>query len=102
MSSEAHSVPLTIVEGSGTVGSNDSWSRAHIKYLPWQPAMKLHPQEVSHYTVDLVEENAAGVVGMELDCSLVNKTTMEHAPTVEGGAHISDWDLRLGTRWGKV
>ena len=24
MSSEAHSVPLTIVEGSGTVGSNDS------------------------------------------------------------------------------
>ena len=64
--------------------------------------MKLHPQEVSHYNVDLVEENAAGVVGMELDCGLVNKTTMEHAPTVEGGAHISDWDLRLGTRWGKV
>ena len=31
MSSEAHSVPLTIVEGSGTVGSNDSWSRAHIE-----------------------------------------------------------------------
>ena len=29
---EAHSVPLTIVEGSGTVGYNDSWSRAHIKY----------------------------------------------------------------------
>ena len=73
------------------------------------PAMKLHPQEVSHYTVDLVEENAAGVVGMELDCGLVNKTTKEHvpaecsqAPTVQGGAHISDWDLRLGTRWGKV
>ena len=71
--------------------------------------MKLHPQEVSHYTVDLVEENAAGVVGMELDCDLVNKTTKEHvpaecsqAPTVEGGAHISDWDLRLGTRWCKV
>ena len=62
--------------------------------------MKLYPQEV---TVDLVEENAAGVVGMELDCGLVNKTTKEHvpaecsqAPTVEGGAHISDWDLRLG------
>eukprot|EP00731_Ephydatia_muelleri_P036523 Em0270g3a len=59
-------------------------------------------------TVDLVEENAAGVVGMELDCGLVNKTTKEHvpaecsqAPTVEGGAHISDWDLRLGTRWCK-
>ena len=109
MSSEAHSVPLTIVEGSGTVGFNDSWSRAHIKYEPWQPAMKLHPQKVSHYTVDLVQENAAGVVGMELDCGLVNKTTKEHvpakcsqAPTVEGGAHISDWDLRLGTRWCKV
>ena len=61
-------------------------------------------QEVSYYTVDLVEENAAGVVGMELDCDLVNKTTKEHvptecsqAPTVEGGAHISDWDLKLGT-----
>ena len=71
--------------------------------------MKLHPQDVSHYTVDLVEENAAGVVGMELDCGLVNKTTKEHvpaecsqAPTIEGGAHISDWDLRLGTRWCKV
>ena len=71
--------------------------------------MKLHPQEVSHYTVDLVEENAAGVVGMELDCGLVNRTTMENvlaecsqARTVEGGAHISDWDLRLGTQWCKV
>ncbi|KAL5473285.1 hypothetical protein EMCRGX_G027752 [Ephydatia muelleri] len=71
--------------------------------------MHLYPQEVSYYTVDLVEENAAGVVGMELDCGLVNKTTKEHvpaecsqAPTVEGGAHISDWDLRLGTRWCKV
>ena len=71
--------------------------------------MKLHPQEVSHYTVDLVEENAVGVVGMELDFGLVNKTTKEHvpaecsqAPTVERGAHISDWDLRLGTRWCKV
>ena len=65
--------------------------------------MKLYLQEVSHYTVDLVEENAAGVVGMELDCGLVNRTTMENvfaecsqARTVEGGAHISDWDLRLG------
>ena len=64
--------------------------------------MKLHPQEV---TVDLVEENAAGVVGMELDCGLVNRTTMENvlaecsqARTVEGGAHISDRDLRLGTQ----
>ena len=27
--------------------------------------MKLHPQEVSHFTVDLVEENAAGGVGKE-------------------------------------
>ena len=42
--------------------------------------MKLHPQEVSQYTVDLVEENAAGVVGMELDCGLFNKTTKEHVP----------------------
>ena len=42
--------------------------------------MKLHLQDVSHYTVDLVEENAAGVVGMELDCGLVNKTTKEHVP----------------------
>ena len=56
--------------------------------------MKLHPQEV---TVDLVEENAAGVVGMELECGLVNKTTKENvlaecsqACTVERGAHISD------------
>ena len=71
--------------------------------------MRLHPQEISHYTVDLVEENAAGVVGMELDCGLVNKITKEHvpaecsqAPTVEGGPHIADWDLRLGTRWCKV
>ena len=51
-----------------------------------------------------VEGNAAGVEGMELDCGLVNKTTKEHVPaecsqarTVEGGAHISDWDLRLET-----
>ena len=71
--------------------------------------MKLQLQEVSHYTVDLVEENTAGVVGMELDCGLVNKTTKEHVPaecsqarTVEAGAHISDWDLRLGTRLYKV
>ena len=68
--------------------------------------MKLHPQEVSRYTVDLVEENAAGVVGMELDRGLVKKEHVpaecSQAPTVEGDAHISGWDLRLGTRWCKV
>ena len=64
--------------------------------------MKLHPQEVSYYIADLVKENAAGVVGMELGCGLVNKTTKEHvsveysqACTVEGGAHISEWDLMV-------
>ena len=61
--------------------------------------MRLHSKEVSHYTADLVKENAAGVVSMELGCGLVNKTTKEHvsveysqACTVEGGAHISDSD----------
>ena len=31
----------------------------HQILYPWQPATKLHPLEVSHYTVDLVEENLA-------------------------------------------
>ena len=62
--------------------------------------MKLHPQEVSHYTVDLVEENAVGVVGMELDCGLVNKTTMEHVPAECSQARTVPTSLTRTEGWG--